>query len=151
MYKCFAFFFFLHLLFHISSFWLFHVWISSYIWKRTGDTKILAITLPWGIWRALFFFQFFFQSGESFTRGERLENLSLMKMKDWATQNTRRCAFQRGYSLICDYNCYGISNKCSFYPMRPAKYSLRKITQNLFLPQQDYLFELDWTDISFFL
>ena len=96
-------------------------------------------------------FSYCFQFGESFTRGERLENLSLMKMKDWATQNTRRCAFQRGYSLICDYNCYGISNKCSFYPMRPAKYSLRKITQNLFLPQQDYLFELDWTDISFFL
>ena len=41
-------------------------------------------------------FSNFFQFGESFTRGERLENLSLMKMKDWATQNTRRCAFQRG-------------------------------------------------------
>ena len=38
-------------------------------------------------------FSNFFQFGKSFTRGERLENLSLMKMKDWTTQNTRRCAF----------------------------------------------------------
>ena len=71
-------------------------------------------------------FSYCFQFGESFTRGERLENLSLMKMKDWATQNTRRCAFQRGYSLICDYNCYGISNKYSFLSYETCKIFVKK-------------------------
>ena len=45
-------------------------------------------------------FSFFFQFGESFTRGERLENLSL-EMKDWTTQNTRQCVFSKRVVVRC--------------------------------------------------
>ena len=55
-------------------------------------------------------------------------------------------AFMR-YPKVCTK--YGILNtSCIFYPMRPAKYSIRNNPK--FLLQKDYLSELHWTDISCF-